>query len=174
MRKAVDTFIRVLEILTATFFVVMLLAVTLQITARNILRIPVRWTEELARFLYVWVTFIGAAIITRDNDHICIDYLGQAVPQKVRIVLAIISEVLAITYTLAALRGGILLVSINAGMPMASMPHLLSFAHLYLAVPVGMGLVLLFLTADLVRNVRKLFAKADAASDGPAAESGGG
>lgn len=165
MRKVVDIFIRVLEIVTATFFVLMLLAVTLQIAARNLLSVPVRWTEELARFLYVWVTFIGAVIITRDNDHIRIDYLGQAVGPKARNVLNIIAEALAIIYTLAVLRGGILLVSINGGMPLASMPNLLTFAQLYLAVPVGMGLVLLFLLADLVRNVGRLFRKADASPD---------
>ena len=165
MRKIVDVFIRVLEIVTATFFLAMLLAVTLQIAARNLLDVPVRWTEELARFLYVWVTFLGAVIITRDNDHIRIDYLGQAVGPKVRTILTIVAEVLSIVYTLAVLRGGILLVSINGGMPLASMPNLLTFAHLYLAVPVGMGLVLLFLLADVVRNVGNLFRKADARPD---------
>jgi TRAP-type C4-dicarboxylate transport system permease small subunit len=157
MRRIVDTFIRGLEIITATLFVVMFLAVTLQIAARNLLDVPVIWTEELARFLYVWVTFLGAVIITRDHDHIRIDYISEAISGRIRVFLSIFADLLAIVYTLAVLRGGLLLVSINGGMPLASMSGLLTFAHLYAAVPAGMVFILLFLLADLWKNLITLF-----------------
>jgi TRAP-type C4-dicarboxylate transport system permease small subunit len=159
MRRIVDTFIRCLEIITATLFVAMFLAVALQIAARNLLNVPVSWTEELARFLYAWVAFLGAVIITRDHDHIKIDYISGMVSGRVKVLLAIFADLLAIIYTLAVLRGGLLLVSINGGMPLASMGKILTFAHLYAAVPVGMIFILLFLAADLCKNVCKFIKK---------------
>lgn len=156
MQKLTAVFIRLLEIVTATMFVVMFLTVTLQIAARNLLDFPVIWTEELARFLYVWVTFLGAVIITRDNDHIRIDYIGEAAPFRLRAALGLLADILSIIFTISVLRGGFLLVSINHGMPLASMSRSMTFAHLYSAVPVGMSFVLLFLLVDLSRNIRRV------------------
>jgi TRAP-type C4-dicarboxylate transport system permease small subunit len=41
------------------------------------------WTESLVRLLVLWLTFLGASLITRENKHIRIDLLSSLLPPKI-------------------------------------------------------------------------------------------
>ncbi len=55
-------------------FVVLIILATLQILFRYVFMYPLPWTEELARFTLVWVTFLGAASATRRKLHLAVDF----------------------------------------------------------------------------------------------------
>jgi len=57
--------IRILEDFNLFLFVLLLVLAVTQVLFRYLLMIPLPWTEELARFTLVWVTFLGAASVTR-------------------------------------------------------------------------------------------------------------
>lgn len=42
----------------------------------------IEWSEILSRLLVLWVTFLGASLITSENRHIRIDFLGSFLPPK--------------------------------------------------------------------------------------------
>lgn len=58
-------------------FGVMLVAIALQVIFRYVLNDPLAGSEEIGRLAFVWVTFIGAAVASRDNMHVRIDYLAK-------------------------------------------------------------------------------------------------
>lgn len=56
--------------------------VFLQFFTRYVLNDSVAWTEEIARYLLIWITFIGAAMSFRRGTHISVEVLHHFMPQK--------------------------------------------------------------------------------------------
>lgn len=56
-------------------FLVMLILLVVQVACRYVLKMPLAWSEELARFVYVSVSFLGASIAIRESSHITINLL---------------------------------------------------------------------------------------------------
>jgi len=79
------------EIITFCFFIVMSVFVVIQVFLRYIFGFSIPFAEELARFSYVWVAFIGISISTKYRESIQIDFFVEQLPpfsQKiVRIVI---------------------------------------------------------------------------------------
>jgi TRAP-type C4-dicarboxylate transport system permease small subunit len=59
---------------TVVFFIVMTLIVWVQIFFRFILGGGIAWSEEIAKFLMVWMALLGASMLFREGKHIAINY----------------------------------------------------------------------------------------------------
>lgn len=85
-------------------FMTMLLAIALviivffQVINRFILHIPAPWTEELARYMFVWVSLVGAAKALKDNAQVRTYFLISKLPYKIGIIVALIGEVVALYF----------------------------------------------------------------------------
>lgn len=134
-----------LEWFTEICFVLMFLSTVYQIVSRSILKVPSTWTDEFSRFMYVWITFVGAVITTLNREHIRVEILYDRMSARVQIWLDIASNVIAIVFCLIAARGGMTLVKLNGGAYFSSLPRTLTYALIYWPIPIsmiGMALVL--------------------------------
>ena len=78
MRKIIKGYYRVLQILLTSLMGLLMIPVALQIFARYIGFIPrYIWTEEMARFCFIWIILIGSMIAMRDGTHFAVDLLPQ-------------------------------------------------------------------------------------------------
>jgi TRAP-type C4-dicarboxylate transport system permease small subunit len=78
IRKALDGYYRVLRILLTVLMTMLIVPVTLQILSRYTGLIPrYIWTEEIARFCFIWIVMIGAMIAVRDGTHFDVDVLPK-------------------------------------------------------------------------------------------------
>ena len=76
MRFALDGYYRLLKVLLTVLMTVLIVPVTMQILSRYTGLIPrYIWTEEIARFCFVWLIMIGAMIAVRDGTHFDVDVL---------------------------------------------------------------------------------------------------
>lgn len=91
MKKWVDRF-------NGLLLALMFLITFYQILARDIFIISSMWTEELARFLFVWIVFLGAATLLEDNKHIQITILIERLPQAVSRIIRVISNLLMLIF----------------------------------------------------------------------------
>lgn len=81
---------RVLDALLGLMLLVMTIAVIWQVFARYVLDQAPGWSEELARFLVVWITMLGASAVLRSGGHVTITALLEALPPGLaRIVIAV-------------------------------------------------------------------------------------
>lgn len=83
-----SVFNRVLDATIQVGIAAIVVIVFAQVFFRYVLNRPLHWSEELTKTVYLWLTFIGAAVATRDNTHIQVDYFVQRMPQKLEHLLA--------------------------------------------------------------------------------------
>lgn len=79
-----------LEWMAGSLLFVLLLVGALQVTSRYTGLMFVPWTEEVARLLFVWVVWIGAAAAVFRGSHIRFDFLVERLPGSVRVGMGII------------------------------------------------------------------------------------
>ncbi|MDF1587223.1 TRAP transporter small permease [Marinimicrococcus flavescens] len=76
MKKLLDLYYRLLRFAITLSMAVLCIPVTMQIMARYFDFVPrYIWTEEIARFCFVWVIMLGAMIAVRDGTHFDLDVL---------------------------------------------------------------------------------------------------
>ncbi|MGD1818557.1 MAG: TRAP transporter small permease [Pleomorphochaeta sp.] len=89
----------VIDILTK-FLVVLSMLITctvfLNVLSRYILEISLPWSEELARFMFIWLSFIGAVIANAQFSHMRLDFIVEKLPVKTAKVVEGISYLVAI------------------------------------------------------------------------------
>lgn len=74
---------RVIEATSATVLIsAMVIVLTLQVFFRYVVKAPLYWSEELARFLLIWAVFAGATFAFRHRTHMAIDVVKYVFPDK--------------------------------------------------------------------------------------------
>lgn len=76
MKRLTDAVYRVLQWLLTTLMGLLIIPVVMQISSRHVEFVPrYIWTEELARFLFIWIIMLGSMIAVRDGSHFDLDVL---------------------------------------------------------------------------------------------------
>tara|TARA_R110002124_G_scaffold224332_1_gene389730 strand:+ start:48 stop:539 length:492 start_codon:yes stop_codon:yes gene_type:complete len=76
MQRLLNAINRILQVIITVLFAVLIVPVTMQILARYSDLIPrYIWTEEIARFCFIWIIMLGAMIAVRDETHFNVDVL---------------------------------------------------------------------------------------------------
>lgn len=79
IKKALDGYYKFLKVALAILMGLLLIPVVLQIFARYFSFIPrYIWTEEMARFCFIWVILVGSMIAVRDGTHFTVNLLPKA------------------------------------------------------------------------------------------------
>ena len=130
--KFLDVLEKVEKAILAVTVGIMVIIIAYQVIMRYIFAHANSWSEELARYLFIYDVMIGAAIAIRRNSHLQIDILINLMKPKVRTILTIIA-------TLAG---------------MVFMVFLLSIP--YSCMPVGIVLMLLTSIEVLFKNISAL------------------
>ena len=69
----------------AAFFAVALLLVSVwQVFTRYILQNPASWTDEIARYTFIWCNMLGAAACVRDRSHATVSIVHDLIPKTAR------------------------------------------------------------------------------------------
>ena len=66
--------------LNGSFLGLMFLTTFYQVLARNVIHVTAMWTEELAKFLFVFIVFLGSATLMESEEHIRISILSDRLP----------------------------------------------------------------------------------------------
>jgi TRAP-type C4-dicarboxylate transport system permease small subunit len=155
MTRVLDHIDRVLRIAITALIALLIVPVTLQILARYIDFVPrYIWTEEVARFCFVWIIMLGAMLAVRDDSHFDVDVLPHprtaAGEGWARLVVHLIMFALAlcfIWYGKQFADEGLLQSSEIADLPMIA---------IYAAWPLAGVVWTLFLIEKLATDIRKI------------------
>lgn len=81
MKKAVDLFFRLLEFLVVACMVAMVIMVFGNVVLRYGFNSGITVSDEMSRYCFIWLTYIGAMIAMRDREHIGVDTLVKHLPR---------------------------------------------------------------------------------------------
>jgi TRAP-type C4-dicarboxylate transport system permease small subunit len=94
LRKINGCILKVEMVVATSMAAVATCAILLQVIFRYFLRMPFSWPEELAVFLLTWITFIGASILLKRNEHIRVSLLLDKFPYPTRTLISIFLDLL--------------------------------------------------------------------------------
>ncbi|WP_319529495.1 TRAP transporter small permease [uncultured Cohaesibacter sp.] len=153
-RRVVDMLCLVILGLCGVTFVVMTAVIASLVITRNFFGFSWSWSEEITRFLMVWLIFLGAAVLVRRDDHIALDALPRALPERARTILmmAIRLPILGVLWLI--LQQGWIVMGLRASNHSPALGIPLSWV--YAAIPVGSALMLLFAAFNTWRDIRQL------------------
>lgn len=114
-----------------------------QVFTRFVLRDPSSYTEELARFLLIWVGLLGAAYVAGQRRHLAVDLLPAALSGGRRRMLERLIQTLALVFAVILVVGGSRLVWVTLVLGQSSAALRLPLGYVYLAVPLC-GLLMAF------------------------------
>jgi TRAP-type C4-dicarboxylate transport system permease small subunit len=147
---------RVITLISNIIFAAMFLVVVLQIGGRYFMKNPFIWTEELARFLYVWLVFFGTSTLIKNYEHITIDILQRKLSVRGERIFKIIIDTLALVFFILVTLGGIKMMGNSGNARLPSNPAI-RLSYLYLSLVVGSVFSGIFLVGNLVGNFKDVF-----------------
>jgi TRAP-type C4-dicarboxylate transport system permease small subunit len=139
---------RLCIVISIACLVVMTLVIPWGVFTRYVLGFGSRWPEPMAILLMVIFSFFSAAACYRDNLHISVMALPDALSGNARTALGWAAEIGMIATNLFMVIWGIALVKVTYHQVIAEFP-LLSVGLTYLPIPVGGGITLLFVIERL-------------------------
>jgi TRAP-type C4-dicarboxylate transport system permease small subunit len=76
----------------------MLFVMALQVFTRYVLNNSPDWTEEILRYMYVWVVFLGTSAAITDRSHVSISFLVEKLPRNLQIVVAVLTNAVIVVF----------------------------------------------------------------------------
>lgn len=132
----------------ATLMGLMVLDVTWQIFTRFATSTPSSWSEELARFLLIWIGLLGAAWAYRTRAHIGLSYMVEKASRDNQRKLAIFSYLAAVVFALSVMvYGGMNLVLLTLELNQVSASLGIMIGHVYSIIPIS-GVLITFYALD--------------------------
>ena len=159
MKKLIDGYCRLLTWLMVATVAILVVPVSLQIIARYTQLIPSYiWTEELSRFLFIWMIMLGAMIGVREGSHFVVDVLPD-LPPRANALLQIVTDLLVLVFALVFIWWGIEFV--RFGWDQTSELAELPMTFIFIAWPVAGVTWVVFLGEAFIASFRVLAGKAD-------------
>jgi TRAP-type C4-dicarboxylate transport system permease small subunit len=148
---------RVLEVTLVSLMSIMVLNVLWQVATRFILRDPSSYTEEMARYLLIWVGLLGASYAVGKRVHLAIDLLPGKLHGWRKEALSLFIEISIFGFALLVLViGGYRLVSLTLSLGQRSAALRMPLGYVYLVLPLSGVLMMFFSGGKVIEGIREL------------------
>ncbi|WP_217920684.1 TRAP transporter small permease [Vreelandella titanicae] len=127
-----------------------------QVFMRYVMNDSLTWSEELARYAFIWATYIGVACGVKRNAHICVEAVVTKLPVLYQRYAAIVAHLLFIVFALMVVKEGYALTLKVLSFGQKSSALGIPMGWVYLAPTVGFGLVFIRLTQHVVNEVKAI------------------
>jgi len=121
------------DVVTIVVSVFLVVVVFCQVFFRYALNSPLAWSEELARFTFVWLVFISAALVLRDDSHMSMNFFVNLMPEKVRATVDIVSKAIISVFMAITMGQTIKIMKVTASQtsPSLGIPMSLIYCSLF-------------------------------------------
>lgn len=163
MQKIGAALMRLLEVLVVILISIMSILVIVNVGLRFLFDSSIVVSEELSRFLFIWVVFLGAIIAMKEDAHIYVDFIRKAMPRPVQWCVILIVEFAMLYCCYFLFMGSVELTQYNSvdKAPVSG----ISMGYVYIAGAVGafgMGVVLIVRIVKHIINLHSFLHPTDA------------
>lgn len=128
-----------------------------QVFTRYVLDSPSAYTDELARYLLIWIGLLGASYALGKRMHLAVDLLPNHLTGRARLILNTGIETLVLLFALFVMVfGGLRLVALTLMLEQTSAALRVPLGYVYLALPISGALFAFYSLLFLIGHVRQL------------------
>jgi len=113
MNRVIDGFCRLVEILIAVFLAMMVVMVFGNVVLRYVFNSGIIVSEEVSRWLFLWVTFLGAIVALKEHGHLGTEALISRLPVLGKKICLVLGHLLMLYATWLVFSGSLAQVRIN-------------------------------------------------------------
>lgn len=151
IKDIVDKILASLVIIISSLLVI---CVLWQVISRYVLGTPSVFTDEIARFMFMWVGMMGAAYAVSLKRHLAIDLLCQKLNGKAKLISEVVILLATILFaSLVMIYGGINLVSKTLSTGQISPAIGMPMGYVYFAIPFSGAAILFYSLVDLINKL---------------------
>jgi TRAP-type C4-dicarboxylate transport system permease small subunit len=140
----------ILDKIVAFALMIVVGTVVAQVFFRYILHDPLVGSEDFAKLFFVWMVFLGTAVVTRDHMHIQVDYFVGKLSPKSRQIVDLSMQLLILVLFLVILNYAIDFIAVQKGMRSVGLD--IPLAAYSSAVLFGSVFVVFYLVYNLIRG----------------------
>lgn len=149
IKQAVD---RLIAAFSVAVMVALVVCVVWQVFSRYVLNQPSTLTDELARFLMIWVGLLGAAYTVGAQRHLAIDLLAMSItPRKQKMLGVVINLLIFIFSDAVIVTGGVKLIAKTLATSQVSAAMQIPMGYVYLILPLT-GIIMMFYALWFITN----------------------
>lgn len=130
--------------------VLVLILVIAQVVMRYVFDSPLTWSEELAVYVMIWLTFIGSVICMRDKEHIEVTILVDYLPRSLQRFVLLFSRLASVVFLLIVAYYGAELVQEN--MNVTSAANKIRMGLVYAIIPLSSLCMAYYLVRTIVKG----------------------
>ncbi|ABO51260.1 TRAP dicarboxylate transporter, DctM subunit [Desulforamulus reducens MI-1] len=113
------------------------------------------WTEELARYIFIWISYLAIPLAVKTRNNIRVDIIYDRLPKRFQKVSWIIVDVCFLCLSVVVFLKGLGHLEMLLNMPQTTPALQIPYFIPYLILPIGFGLISLRVIQDLVRQVKE-------------------
>ena len=151
MRKVLDIIEMAIQVISRIFIGGIVAVIFYAVVMRYIFHRPPAWSEELSRFVFIWMIMFSAVLVTREQSHIQITFILDLLPKTLRFYMSNFVRLLMIGFCWVMIQQGLRIYPIVAE---ASSPSFgISMGWLYLSIPVSGILMGIYIVETIVKSI---------------------
>lgn len=145
---------RLEEVLITTLLTIMSIVIIFQVFMRYAMGASLSWSEELARYSFIWMVYIGTSYAVRCNRHLSVDAINLMFNEKGRFVVGLVSDLLFLAFAAVISLNGWSVVERVAKSGQSSASMELPMFVVYAAMPTGFTLLCFRLLQNISTKIR--------------------
>lgn len=153
MQKPINALINAVQWLAGTLFLTLFLVNILRITLRYFLGISWLWVPDFSRLLFIWIVFLGTAVLYAREEHLEMDYFINKMKTSLQTKLKVLIDIFLIFFLVILIIKGIEITRVRMRIPFDTWE--LPTGYAYLAVPACSCLMFVITLVKLVNHFSK-------------------
>ena len=154
LRRTFSVLNKIIEVTSVVILVLVSLVVFYSVLLRYVFKSPLAWSEEVARYMFIWMVFLGFSVAEKSGDHFRIEVFIEMVPAKIRLVIEIFLNLLIFYALFVLFQEGIKYY--DQGKSGLSTILEMPLNYIYIALPVSMVLTFLNRIDTAQKQIRNL------------------
>lgn len=152
MKQLTDWLRRIITLILLASICVLVVVTFLQVFCRFVIKVPVSWSEEVARISFVWLILMGAAVCVKENSHLSLEIITSSLSPKASSYMRIFVNAAIILVSLVILAAGTSYVMRSVGKTTVTMP--IPANCVYIAAPVSAVLMIIFAIENIMIEIK--------------------
>ncbi|MDA8235668.1 MAG: TRAP transporter small permease [Clostridia bacterium] len=132
---------------------VMTVIVIIQVSCRYFLGFSIFWSEELARYLLVWITFLGGSVAFKHAQLASINFVTDRLPEKLRAIVSLVAQLIILGFLITATVYGFKQSFAPSVLTQVSPALRMPMMYNYLAVPISFGVMCIHCLDNLFKEL---------------------